>query len=182
MFGECHPPSPFSQEPHALYSLHFTHTHTHKHKRKFTPTHSSHTQSQPSILHIFRNPTTHSFNPTHPLMLPVSSDSNWAGSDFKSSLASTSALEIYWAVYPEVIRVRTYEIVTTFSRRQTFRRTQYLTWEASTLITSDPEQLVELQTQKSKHVPPVGVDVDAGAQPLETGWAAVKVLPTNHVV
>lgn len=61
-----HPPD-FSQH-HMLY-IHFMHTHTCKEPKKCIPTRPPHTHPQPSIMYIFRNPTTHSsksHTPTNP--------------------------------------------------------------------------------------------------------------------
>lgn len=45
-------------------------THTCKHTQESTPTHLPHPRPQPSIPYILRNPATHSFKPTHPLIPP----------------------------------------------------------------------------------------------------------------
>lgn len=59
MFGECHPPSLFSQEPHALYSLH---AHTYTDRNIHPPTHPL--ISYPlSAIH-----TAHIQKPNHPLV------------------------------------------------------------------------------------------------------------------
>lgn len=67
VFRECYPPSQLFPKPHALHSLH-GHTHA-KNPKKCIPTRPPHTRPQPSILYIFRNPTSHSsksHTPTNP--------------------------------------------------------------------------------------------------------------------
>lgn len=108
----------------------------------------------PSAIH-----TVHIQKPSHPLIQKTHTPtnpsqflqiSNWADSPAKSSSDTSAALR------SGPLFLRTHTISATFSpqhMKRTKTRRDNLTSEASRLSTCDPERLVELQTQKSKHIP-----------------------------
>lgn len=74
LFRECRPPSHFPpQNPHALS------VHAHRRTKKSTPSHLPHSQLQPFIPQIFRNPATSSEpTPTNPSQFRQRQPSNTA--------------------------------------------------------------------------------------------------------
>lgn len=143
----AHPPT--FPTNHMLYNQ-FMHT-PHTHRNPNPPTCLTPALGHPYRTYSETQPPTHS-KPTHPLIPP---------SFFRFQLGwfnHHKRLGYIHSTRERSVAVPFWRTYTILSSPQHMKRTRVrednLTSEASRLSTCDPEQLVELQTQKPKHIPP----------------------------